>query len=173
MQGLPAGSGIFVVCDATNGAPLAIFQENRFLTDLRTGAAGAVSVKHFAARHHKKVGFVGAGVIAAAMARGSKCVHEFDEGFAYGLDPERTRQWAEEIEAELGYKVHVCETAEECVRQSDVVFTQTPGSETVRLRPWIRVVFGTGWEGCGRVWEGRGVVRSRSTSGENESTMLV
>lgn len=130
-QGLPAGSGIFVVCDATNGAPLAIFQENRFLTDLRTGAAGAVSVKHFAARHHKKVGFVGAGVIAAAMARGSKCVHEFDEGFAYGLDPAKTQVWADEIEAELGYKVHVCKTAEECVRQSDVVFTQTPGSETV------------------------------------------
>lgn len=65
------------------------------------------------------------------MARGSKCVHEFDEGFAYGLDVEKTRQWAKEIEAELGYKINVCETAEECVRQSDVVFTQTPGSETV------------------------------------------
>lgn len=89
-------------------------------------------MKHFAARHHKKVGFVGAGVIAAAMARGSKCVHEFDEGFAYGLNRESTQKWADEIEAELGYKVHVCETAEECVRQSDVVFTQTPGSETVR-----------------------------------------
>lgn len=91
-----------------------------------------MSVKHFAARHHKKVGFVGAGVIAAAMARGSKCVHEFDEGFAYGLDLVKTKAWADEIEAELGYKVHVCKTAEECVRQSDVVFTQTPGSETVR-----------------------------------------
>ncbi|CAM9564640.1 unnamed protein product [Ectocarpus sp. 6 AP-2014] len=137
-KGLPAGSGIFVVCDATNGAPLAIFQENRFLTDLRTGAAGAVSVKHFAARHHKKVGFVGAGVIAAAMARGSKCVHEFDEGFAYGLDVVKTKEWADEIEAELGYKVHVCKTAEECVRQSDVVFTQTPGSETVVELDWLR-----------------------------------
>ena len=40
LSGLPAGSGIFVVCDATNGAPLGIFQENRYLTDLRTGAAG-------------------------------------------------------------------------------------------------------------------------------------
>mmetsp|Transcript_25301 Transcript_25301/g.40585 ORF Transcript_25301/g.40585 Transcript_25301/m.40585 type:complete len:157 (+) Transcript_25301:50-520(+) len=48
-KGLPPGSGIFVVIDATNGFPLAIFQENRYLTDLRTGAAGAVSVKHFAA----------------------------------------------------------------------------------------------------------------------------
>ena len=36
-KGLPAGSGIFIVCDATNGFPLGIFQENRYLTDLRTG----------------------------------------------------------------------------------------------------------------------------------------
>ena len=137
-QGLPVGSGIFVVCDATNGAPLAIFQENRFLTDLRTGAAGAVSVKHFAARHHKKVSFIGAGVIAKAMARGSACVHEFDEGYAYGLDTKYTQKFADELEAELGYKVHVCATAEEAVRNSDVVFTQTPGSETVLELDWLR-----------------------------------
>lgn len=94
-------------------------------------------MKHFAGRHHKKVGYVGAGVIAAAMARGSKCVHEFDEGFAYGLDVAKTQIWADEIEAELGYKIHVCKTAEECVRQSDVVFTQTPGSETVCAWDWV------------------------------------
>lgn len=138
LQGLAPGSGIFVVCDATNGAPLAIFQENRFLTDLRTGAAGAVSVKYFAARHHKKVGFIGAGVIAQAMARGSACVHEFDEGFAYGLDTKMTQKFADEIEAELGYKVHVCATPEEAVRNSDVIFTQTPGGSTVLELDWLR-----------------------------------
>ena len=137
-QGLPPGSGIFVVCDATNGAPLAIFQENRFLTDLRTGAAGAVSVKYFAARHHKKVSFIGAGVIAKAMARGSACVHEFDEAFAYGLDTKMTQEFADELEAEMGYKVHVCSTAEEAVRNSDVVFTQTPGGNTVLELDWLR-----------------------------------
>jgi ornithine cyclodeaminase/alanine dehydrogenase-like protein (mu-crystallin family) len=35
---------VFVVVDAVTGAPLGIFQENRFMTDLRTGAAGGVSV---------------------------------------------------------------------------------------------------------------------------------
>lgn len=32
-KGLPPGSGVFVVVDAATGAPLAIFQENRFMTD--------------------------------------------------------------------------------------------------------------------------------------------
>ena len=32
-KGLPPGCGVFVVVDAVTGAPLAIFQENRFMTD--------------------------------------------------------------------------------------------------------------------------------------------
>lgn len=117
---------------------MAIFQENRYLTDLRTGAAGAVSVKHFVARHHKKIGFIGAGVIAKAMARASACVHEFDEAFAFGLDLKQTQAFAEELQAELGYKVHACATAEEAVRSSDVIFTQTPGSHPVLELDWLR-----------------------------------
>ena len=34
-KGLPPGSGVFVVVDAATGAPLAICQENRAMTDLR------------------------------------------------------------------------------------------------------------------------------------------
>ena len=59
--------GIFIVCDAANGFPLAVFQENRYLTDLRTGAAGAISVRHFASAKHKKVAFIGTGAIALSM----------------------------------------------------------------------------------------------------------
>jgi ornithine cyclodeaminase/alanine dehydrogenase-like protein (mu-crystallin family) len=32
-KGLPPGSGVFVVVDAATGAPLAFFQDNRFMTD--------------------------------------------------------------------------------------------------------------------------------------------
>lgn len=38
-RNLPPGSGVFIVVDAVTGAPLAVMQENRFMTDLRTGAA--------------------------------------------------------------------------------------------------------------------------------------
>ena len=206
-KGLPAGSGIFVVCDATNGAPLAIFQENRYLTDLRTGAAGALSgilshtlahimvaprdddpspilshipifyssfqsltfhsnahpthishlpypmvcmfacllscllslsVKHFAAKNHTKVAFIGTGVIATAMARGTAPIHKFTEGFAYGLDTKATQAFADEIKATCGYTVKVCATAEEACRSADVIFTQTPGNKQVLELGWLK-----------------------------------
>ena len=47
-RGLPPGGGVFVVMDAVTGMPAGIFQENRFMTDLRTGAAGGLALKHCA-----------------------------------------------------------------------------------------------------------------------------
>lgn len=67
-RGLPAGSGVFCVVDAVTGAPLGIFQENRFMTDLRTGAAGAVAVKYTTSMDDDAViGFIGTGAIARNM----------------------------------------------------------------------------------------------------------
>lgn len=73
-KGLPPGSGIFVVVNAVTGAPLGVFQENRFMTDLRTGAAGAVSMKHCTSPEQDVVGFIGCGAIARNMARAAAAV---------------------------------------------------------------------------------------------------
>eukprot|EP01043_Picozoa_sp_COSAG02_P102898 COSAG02_NODE_38915_length_423_cov_0.895062_1_plen_86_part_01 len=43
-KGLPPGGGVFCVMDAVNGQVKAVMQENRFLTDLRTGAAGGIAI---------------------------------------------------------------------------------------------------------------------------------
>ncbi|GAB5035708.1 ornithine cyclodeaminase [Nannochloropsis oceanica] len=138
-KGLPPGAGIFVVCDATNGAPVGVFQENRFMTDLRTGAAGGIAVKYFGSSpKHTSVGFVGTGAIAKVMAQGAAVAHKFKQGYAYGLDPAMSASFAKEIEAELGYPVKVCATAEEAVRASDVLFTQTPGSKPVLELSWLK-----------------------------------
>lgn len=138
-KGMAPGSGIFIVCDATNGLPLAVFQENRYMTDLRTGAAGAVCVKHFAnAGTHDAVSFVGTGVIAKAMARASTNVHQFKRGFAFGLDSAQAEAFASEMSAELGYPIHAVATAEECVNNGDVIFTQTTGAEHVLQGSWLK-----------------------------------
>eukprot|EP01031_Cornospumella_fuschlensis_P024026 gene24026-29073_t len=137
-KGLSPGSGIFIVCDATNGLPLAVFQENRYMTDLRTGAAGAVAVKHCASKDHKRVCFIGTGAIAQAMAEATHTVHRFDQGYVYGLDPKMSESFAKHVQSKLGYPVKVCATAEEAVRASDVVFTQTPANKVVLEEGWLK-----------------------------------
>jgi hypothetical protein len=63
--------------------PSAILHENRYLTDLRTGAAGAVAVKHLAVEGAKSVAFIGTGAIAEVMARSAACIY----GKAVQIDP--------------------------------------------------------------------------------------
>ena len=137
-KGLPAGSGVFVVCDAANGGPKAILHENRYLTDLRTGAAGAVAVKHLAAKGAKSVAFIGTGVIAEAMARSTATVFGFEEAFAYSPSPKKSSTFCKKMSEELGFPHYACATAEDAVRAADVVFTQTPGGEWVLEEEWLR-----------------------------------
>jgi threonine dehydratase len=137
-KGLPAGSGVFVVCDAANGGPKAVLHENRYLTDLRTGAAGAVAVKHLAVKGAKSVAFIGTGVIAESMARSTATVFGFEEAFAYSRDVSKAQTFCDKMSEELGYPFAACGSAEDAVRAADVVFTQTPGGEWVLEESWLR-----------------------------------
>jgi threonine dehydratase len=137
-KGLPAGSGVFVVCDATNGGPKAVLHENRYLTDLRTGAAGAVAVKHLAVKGAKSVAFIGTGVIAESMARSTATVYGFEQGYGYSRDMSKNSAFCDKMSAELGYAFTPCSSAEDAVRNADVVFTQTPGGEWVLDLKWLK-----------------------------------
>jgi len=136
-KGLPAGSGLFCVVDAVTGAPLAVMQENRFMTDLRTGAAGAVSLKHTTLPGQDlTIGFIGAGAIARNMARASKAVRPHFKGVAFGLAG--AEEFSSEMSSELGIDFEVASSAEELCSKCNVVFTQTPGSETVLELGWLQ-----------------------------------
>lgn len=132
---LPPGSGIFIVVNAVTGAPLAVMQENRFMTDLRTGAAGAVAVKHCTTPEQEVIGFIGCGAIARNMARAAAAIRPF-KGVAYAIDG--AEEFAKDMQEELGMPFSVASSAKELCGQSDVIFTQTPGSSTVLEKEWLK-----------------------------------
>lgn len=136
-KGLPPGSGIFIVVNAVTGAPLGVFQENRFMTDLRTGAAGAVAMKHCSTPNQDVVGFIGSGAIARNMARAAAAVRPF-KGVVFALDVSMAESFAKDMEEELGMPFTIASSAEECCNQSDVLFTQTPGGSTVLEKEWLK-----------------------------------
>lgn len=136
-KGLPPGSGIFIVVNAVTGFPLGVFQENRFMTDLRTGAAGAVAMKHCSTPGQDTVGFIGTGAIARNMARAAAAVRPFN-GIAYALDSSMAEEFAKDMTEELGMPFTVASSAESLCNDCDVIFTQTPGSSTVLEKEWLK-----------------------------------
>lgn len=130
------GSGVFVVVDAATGAPLAICQENRAMTDLRTGAAGAVSLKYTTPLDNNTIGFIGCGAIARNMARAAAVVRPNFKGVAYGLAG--AEEFADDMTKELGVPFSVADSAKDLCAQSNAIFTQTTGAETVVELDWLK-----------------------------------
>ncbi|HYS99982.1 MAG TPA: hypothetical protein VEO20_04890 [Thermoplasmata archaeon] len=60
-RGLPVGSGIVLVFDVSTGVPRAVLFDNGYLTEIRTGAAGALAADLLAKREIEQVGMVGVG----------------------------------------------------------------------------------------------------------------
>src|SRR2546426_6886509 len=83
-RGLPTGSGIVLVFDATTGFPQAVLFDNGYLTDLRTGAAGALAAGLLAKRELQRGGVVGARAQARLQLHGILRGGEPGGGVAFG-----------------------------------------------------------------------------------------
>ena len=63
-RGLASSNGVVLVFSSETGELLTIFQDEGFLTDMRTAAAGAVAAKYLAPHEITCIGIIGAGLQA-------------------------------------------------------------------------------------------------------------
>ncbi|HLW25229.1 MAG TPA: hypothetical protein VKT22_12790 [Steroidobacteraceae bacterium] len=63
-RGLPSGNGVVLVFSSETGALATLFQDEGYLTDLRTAAAGALAARLLAPKHIECIGILGAGAQA-------------------------------------------------------------------------------------------------------------
>ena len=135
--GLPSGSGMMVLVSARTGLPEALLLDNGYLTDVRTGAAGAVAARHLARTRVETVGIIGAGVQARYQALALRRVREFRRVLVWGRSRERTEAYAAEMAPRLGVEVVAASDAESVVRASDIMVTTTPSREPYLRAEWL------------------------------------
>lgn len=135
--GLPIGSGMMVLINAQTGRPLAVLLDNGYLTDVRTGVAGAIAAKHLAKEKVETVGVVGSGMQARFQIRAIKLVRDFELLYVYGIIPEEVNEYASELAEEFNIKVIQTESPEMVVRESDLVVTATPSREPFLRAEWL------------------------------------
>lgn len=136
--GLPSSSGLVVVIDATTGRSEAILLDNCFLTDLRTGLAGAVAANHLAPAGRVHVGIVGAGVQARFQLKALALVRSIASVRVFARDPDRAGRYAQDMRADMGLDVHVAHDLPTLVAESQVVVTTTPSREPLIRAEWLR-----------------------------------
>ena len=135
--GLPTGSGMMVIVSARTGVPEAVLLDNGYLTDVRTGAAGALAAHHLARKKIDTAGVIGSGTQARYQMMALKQVRDFRRLMVYGIIPHQVEQYAAEMAPLLGVEIVQADDAETVVRSSDVVVTATPSREPYLKAEWL------------------------------------
>ncbi len=135
--GLPTGSGLMMLVSTKTGFPEALLLDNGYLTDVRTGIAGAIAARRLAREDIEVAGVIGAGMQARYQMRGLMLVRKFKRLLIYSVIPEEVDLYVKEMSEELGVEVIVAADYEAVVKQSDVVVTTTPANEPYLRAEWL------------------------------------
>ena len=136
-KGLPSGSGLMALFDAATGFPSALLLDNGFLTDIRTGAAGAVAADHLARKDIRTVGVIGSGIQARFQVQCLRVVRDVTRVVAWSPTRARLEAYCDAMRAE-GLDVRAAENARDVCAAADVLVTATPARQPLVRCDWLR-----------------------------------
>ena len=136
-KGLPSGSGLMAVFDAETGLPEALLLDNGFLTDIRTGAAGAIAAQYLAPETFSTVGVIGSGVQARHQIRCLREVREFSRVVAWSPHRARLDAYCREMR-DAGFDAFAAAGPRAVCDAADVLITATPARQPLIRAEWLR-----------------------------------
>jgi alanine dehydrogenase len=131
-RGLPTHLAAISLFDPATGE-LAAVVDGRYITEVRTAAASAVSVRHLARPGSRVLAILGSGVQAGSHLAVLRLVRDFTEVRVWSPTPDHLRRF---VEAE-GAPVRAAAAAEECVRGAGVVVVATNSIRPAIRNEWV------------------------------------
>jgi ornithine cyclodeaminase/alanine dehydrogenase-like protein (mu-crystallin family) len=129
-RSLPTHMATIFLIDPQTGMPLAIM-DGRLITEMRTAAVSAAATKLLASPDAKVLAILGSGVQARSHVEALRLVRQFEEIRVWSHTREHAERFAEEISAKST-------SAEEAVRDADVVVTATNSKIPVLKGSWLK-----------------------------------
>ncbi|HEX4525364.1 MAG TPA: NAD(P)-binding domain-containing protein [Gaiellaceae bacterium] len=129
-------SGLMLVISAIDGTLVGVLADNGYLTELRTGAAGAIAADLLARRDATTVAIIGAGSQARYQLEALLEVRSIEEVRVASRSPQRAQAFVDEI-AKRELSARLCESVEEAVRGADIVITTTPSTVPIVNAEWL------------------------------------
>jgi thiomorpholine-carboxylate dehydrogenase len=129
-RGLPTHLAIIVLFRSETGEPLAVM-DGRLITELRTAAVSAVATRLLSPPNAGKLAILGSGVQARAHVKALGLVRTFKEIRVWSRSPQHAKLLANEIGG-------IATSAENAVRNADVVVTVTNSPEPVVRGKWLK-----------------------------------
>jgi alanine dehydrogenase len=128
---------LVIVYDSNNGDLLGMVQGGR-LTQLRTGAVSAVATKYMAREDSSTAGIIGTGFQGRAQLAGVCGVRNISSVRAFDSVEDSAKKFADEMSKELKVDITPVSSAEDAVRDVDIVITMTTSRTPVLLGDWLQ-----------------------------------
>jgi len=121
---------------AESGKLVALLEAD-YLGQMRTGAASGVATKLMAREDAKRCGIIGTGIQARTQLEAVATVRKLEEVRAFSRNAERCDAFCREMSLRLGLQIVPSRTAEEAVRDMDIVVTATSATTPVLFGEWL------------------------------------
>jgi ornithine cyclodeaminase len=138
--GLPTSDGMVLVFDAKTGAVAALLLDNGYITDLRTGVAGAVAAKYLARVKVGSVAVVGSGAQARYQIRSLALVRKVQEVRVWGRHKEKAEACIQDLSRPgqaADFRFVLASSVREATEGADIVITVTASREPLVQADWI------------------------------------
>ncbi len=138
---IPALSGLVIVMSIETGRPVGIL-DGMTITNIRTGAAGAIGAKYLARKDSETVLVVGAGAQGRAQVQGLMSVLPgIRRIYVAGREPGKLAMYVEEMSAgyaNVSFEAVPMNDIERKAFESDIIVTCTPAHEPFIRKEWVR-----------------------------------
>jgi ornithine cyclodeaminase len=163
-RGVQSHQGLVILFDPENGAPVCVVHAGE-ITAIRTAAASAVATDALARKDARRLALLGYGEQAETHAQAVCKVRDIESIVVWGRSPERARNFAERMQAELDLPFTTAANVERAVAEADIICTVTSAPEPILKGEWVRPgthlnLVGSGYAGPAEV-DNDLVVRSR------------
>jgi ornithine cyclodeaminase/alanine dehydrogenase-like protein (mu-crystallin family) len=135
-RGIQSHQGLVILFDPESGVPVCVVHAGE-ITAIRTAAASAVATEALARKDARRLAILGYGEQAATHARAISKVRKLESISIWGRSPERAREFARRMQAELALPVSSDTTVEEAVGKAEIICTVTSAVEPVLKGAWV------------------------------------
>lgn len=136
-RGLSTVQALVTWIDAATGTPRALL-DGATVTAMRTGAASGVATRLLARPDAAILAIIGAGGQAEWQVRAVLAVRPIERVLVFARSPLARERFADRMSEECGIATVAASSAEEAVREADVVCCATTSSEPVFDAAWLR-----------------------------------
>jgi alanine dehydrogenase len=134
--GLPSHLATIVLVDPSTGALLAIM-DGRYITEARTAAVSAASVRHLARPGAARLGIIGSGVQARSHLLAIAAVRPLSDVRVWSPSLEHREQFVRDMAPRVAVSVRAAGSPEETVALCDVIVLATSAVDPVVRNEWV------------------------------------